>query len=93
MLARRQSDVLSHKLNTETREIPNRPLPFGSEMVKSPTQSEKPAPPAQSELSRKSEIEQPSFSGPGATWEKDEGLPASTPHFGASEEEKDILET
>ncbi|TGO28778.1 hypothetical protein BPAE_0023g00430 [Botrytis paeoniae] len=33
MLARRQSDVLANKLEIPTREMPSRPLPFGSEPV------------------------------------------------------------
>lgn len=115
MLARRQSDVLASKLSMEgsTREIPDRPLPFGSEGVRSPTYVA-PAPPNGSMTSGAgagagagggsgssmakasgSGIEEPSFKGPGALFDKDDGgvpLRAVVP-MAPSEEERDVLMT
>ncbi|CAD6442730.1 d851caaf-a344-4b08-81e3-46c807dffdcf [Sclerotinia trifoliorum] len=78
MLARRQSDVLAHKLDLSTREMPSRPLPYGSEPV---TQGLGGA------------IEEPSYHGPGATWEKNENYATKETPLLPSEEEKDVLET
>ncbi|EDO04830.1 hypothetical protein SS1G_07313 [Sclerotinia sclerotiorum 1980 UF-70] len=78
MLARRQSDVLAHKLDLSTREMPSRPLPYGSEPV---TQGLGGA------------IEEPSYHGPGAMWEKNENYATKETPLLPSEEEKDVLET
>ena len=98
-LACRQSDVLASKLSLEggsTREIPSRNLPYGSEGVVSPTYV------AQGPLSgatgsdstpRTMKIEEPSYQGPGAAWEKDETFPETEPEVGPTEDEKDVLET
>ena len=74
-----------------------RPLPFGSEGVHSPTYV------AQAPLSGsvsttggsipRTAIEAPSYSGPGAAWEKDEEYATHETPAGATEEEKDVLET
>jgi glycogenin glucosyltransferase len=97
MLARRQSDVLANKLgHGEERTIPDRPLPFGSEGVRSPTY--KPQAPSHMSaqeaeaLSESVPMEQPSFKGAGAMWEKDETYPTPSHPLGPSEEEKDVLE-
>lgn len=95
ILARRQSEVLASKLGADEsgREIPTRPLPYGSEGVKSPTYVA-PVPPSQktgASITIKN-IEQPSYTGPSAMWEKGETYPTSEPALGASEEEKDALE-
>lgn len=102
-MARRQSVVLANKLGKDdspAREIPMRPLPYGSEGVTSPTYI------AQVPLSSgakdsasgsgstpRTTIEEPSYTGPGAMWEKDETFPIKETPAGASEEEKDVLET
>jgi glycogenin glucosyltransferase len=106
-LARRQSDVLAHKLGKEEgREIPLRPLPFGSEGVKSPTYvlQTPPAPGATSgtaseTVDKSSPIpgsaatqEQPSFTGPGAMFEKDEAYPTHETPLKPSEEELDAID-
>jgi glycogenin glucosyltransferase len=95
-LARRQSDVLAHKLGEEpAREIPMRPLPFGSENVRSPTYvAQAPASgAAASESVPRTTIQEPSYHGPGALWEKDDNaMTYSTPEP-ATEEEKDVLDT
>jgi glycogenin glucosyltransferase len=38
-------------------------------------------------------IEQPSYSGPGAAWEKDEDIPTSETPLPPTEEERDVLDT
>lgn len=78
MLARRQSDVLTNKLDTNTREMPSRSLPFGSEPVNQ---------------GQGGAIEEPSYHGPGATFEKNEDYATRGTPLLPSEEEKDILET
>ncbi|QSZ30533.1 hypothetical protein DSL72_000087 [Monilinia vaccinii-corymbosi] len=78
MLARRQSDVLASKLDLPTRDMPSRPLPYGSE-------------PINPGLGGK--IEEPSYHGPGAAWEKDENYATRETPLLPSEEEKDVLET
>jgi len=96
MLARRQSDVLARKLGeSPTREIPTRPLPYGSEGVISPTYVARTPPRTgtQAEATPRLQIEEPSYHGPGAMWEKDETFPSQQTPLGASEEEKDVLET
>lgn len=101
-LARRQSDVLANKLGTDgkTREIPMRPLPFGSEGVTSPTyvpQGPKNGGAAGSETETESTprttIEEPSYHGPSVAWEKDEDYPTFETPMPPSEEEKDVLDT
>jgi len=101
ILARRQSEVLASKLGVDEsgREIPTRPLPYGSEGVKSPTyvapvpRSRKTgASAAQSTTDTNIKVEQPSYTGPSAMWEKGETFPTQETPLGASEEEKDALE-
>ncbi|TGO14239.1 hypothetical protein BTUL_0056g00480 [Botrytis tulipae] len=76
MLARRQSDVLANKLDIPAREMPSRPLPFGSEPV-----------------NQGAIIEEPSYHGPGAAWEKDDNYATKETPLLPSEAEKDVLET
>ncbi|RAL68717.1 hypothetical protein DID88_007420 [Monilinia fructigena] len=78
MLARRQSDVLASKLDLPTRDMPSRPLPYGSEPVNPGSGGA---------------IEEPSYHGPGAAWEKNENYATKETPLLPSEEEKDILET
>ncbi|KAI9645892.1 glycogenin glucosyltransferase [Ciborinia camelliae] len=78
MLARRQSDVLANKLDLTTREMPSRPLPYGSEPI-----NQGPG----------GAIEEPSYHGPGAAWEKNESYSTRETPLPPSEEEKDVLET
>jgi glycogenin glucosyltransferase len=94
-LAKHQSDVLKNKLGqSETKEIPDRPLPYGSEGVRSPTYNPPTSSSADASAGATNQpAQQPSFTGPGASWEKDETFPVSTTPLGASEEEKDVLET
>jgi glycogenin len=101
ILARRQSEVLANKLGTDEsgREIPTRPLPYGSEGVKSPTYVA-PVPRSQKTGSlaahyttdTNTKIQEPSYTGPSAMWEKGETFPTQETPLGASEEEKDALE-
>ncbi|KUJ20930.1 nucleotide-diphospho-sugar transferase [Mollisia scopiformis] len=106
-LARRQSVVLANKLGMDgapAREIPLRPLPYGSEGVTSPTYVAQ-VPPSSgakdsasgsapgSDSTPRTTIEEPSYHGPGAMWEKDETFPVKETPAGATEEEKDVLET
>lgn len=98
ILARRQSEVLANRLRTDEsgREIPTRPLPYGSEGVKSPTYVA-PVPPSQKTDSRytidvNTKIQEPSYTGPSAMWEKGETFLVQETPLGASEEEKDALE-
>lgn len=100
LLAQRQADVLSLKLGKEegSHNIPTRPLPYGSEGVKSPTYNEPhaasivPTTCSQATIPAPATmIQEPSYMGPGAAWEKDETyLDHETP-LGPSEEEKDVL--
>jgi len=97
-LARRQSDVLASKLGTDgtMREIPMRPLPYGSEGVTSPTyvpQGPKNGGTTVSESTPRTTIEEPSYHGPSAAWEKDETYPTFETPMPPSEEEKDVLDT
>lgn len=95
-LARRQSDVLANKLGEEpTREIPMRPLPFGSENVHSPTYiAQGPVSSAAASGSTpRTTIQEPSYHGPGALWEKDDNIMTSSTPEPATEEEKDVLDT
>lgn len=72
-----------------------RPLPYGSEGVQSPTYV------AQAPLggavptgsTPRTAVDGPSYHGPGAMWEKDETFPAQQTPAGATDEEKDVLET
>jgi glycogenin glucosyltransferase len=95
ILARRQSEVLASKLGTDEsgREIPTRPLPYGSEDVRSPTYIA-PVPPSRktSTTGTNTMIQEPSYTGPSAAWEKGEMFPTQETPLGASEEEKDALE-
>lgn len=92
-LARRQSEVLERRLGEgATREIPTRPLPYGSEGVLSPTYI-KQSPPSEQDSTSKPVFEEPSYQGPNAVWEKDETFPAAQRAALPSEEEKDVLET
>ncbi|ESZ90522.1 hypothetical protein SBOR_9091 [Sclerotinia borealis F-4128] len=78
MLARRQSDVLANKMDIPTREIPSRPLPYGSEPI-----NQGPG----------GAIEEPSYHGPGAAWEKGEVYATRETPLLPNDEEKDVLET
>lgn len=101
-LARRQSDVLANKLGKEeVREIPLRPLPYGSEGVKSPTYAPQASSAAgTSGAADKSSLipgsaatqEQPSFTGPGAMFEKDETFSTYQTPQKPSEEELDAID-
>ncbi|KAH8595930.1 nucleotide-diphospho-sugar transferase [Bisporella sp. PMI_857] len=98
-LARRQSDVLANKLGQlggEAREIPMRPLPYGSEGVISPTYVAPTAPSSSEDntgLAPSANIEEPSYKGPSAAWEKNEDYTILETPLPPSEEEKDVLET
>ncbi len=98
-LARHQSDVLASKLGLEgasTREIPSRNLPYGVERVVSPTyvtQGPSSGETGSGTTLRTVKIDEPSYQGPGAMWERDETFPVTETEFGPSEEERDVLET
>ena len=99
-LARRQSDVLASKLGTggTGREIPMRSLPYGSEGAVSPTyvaQGPKDggATGSETESTPPTIIDEPSYHGPSAAWEKDETFPSHETPMPPSEEERDILDT
>jgi len=93
-LARRQSEVLDKKLGDgSSREIPTRPLPFGSEGVMSPTYVQQKPPSATESTPKLTTIEEPSFHGAGAVWEKGETYPSAVRAALPTEEEKDVLET
>ena len=102
-LARRQSDVLAYKLGADgspAREIPMRPLPYGSEGVTSPTyvaqvpkNGEAAGSETKAESTPRTTIEEPSYGGPSASWEKDETYPTFETPMLPSEEEKDVLDT
>ncbi|KAH6681937.1 nucleotide-diphospho-sugar transferase [Halenospora varia] len=97
-LARRQSEVLASKLGEElAREIPARPLPYGSEGVVSPSYVAQ-GPPAGGAANiqgstPRTTIQEPSYRGPSAMFEKFESFPIHSTPEPPSEEEKDILET
>lgn len=98
--------MLTNKLGKDdapAREIPLRPLPYGSEGVSSPTYVAQ-VPPSGAKNSGsgpasgsgsipRTTIEEPSYHGPGPMWEKDEAFPTRETPAGATEEEKDVLET
>ncbi|ELR06753.1 glycogenin glucosyltransferase [Pseudogymnoascus destructans] len=93
-LARRQSEVLGRELGEggAGKDIPQRPLPFGSEgvVVSSPVADlqRRPSNPVRGSLEA---FEEPSYGGPGAAWEKD-GVPvAQETHLPPSEVEQDAL--
>jgi len=97
-LARRQSDVLANKLGKDgahPREIPLRPLPYGSEGVQSPTYVAQGPPTGATglEFTPRTTVEEPSYNGPGVVWEKNETFPTKETPAGATEEEMDVLET
>lgn len=95
-LARRQSEVLGRELGEGVggKEIPQRPMPFGSEgvVVSSPGVADlqrRPSNPVRGSLGA---FEEPSYGGPGALWEKDEGpVVAQGTHLPPSEAEQDAL--
>ncbi|KAK4192981.1 nucleotide-diphospho-sugar transferase [Podospora australis] len=102
-------------LSTEGKEIPSRPLPFGSEDVRSPTYvapsppvvSPRPIKPAGLSPASKilaaepeivstnttSTIVQPSYQGPGASFEKGEDYPTYETPALPTDEDRDILDT
>ncbi|CEI65719.1 unnamed protein product [Fusarium venenatum] len=122
-LAKQQSDVLLKRLGSDqevggvSREIPTRPLPFGSGDGKSPTyvassasgvlspqpmKGERSAgilrdmssgrlDPESTLTSQPSTIPQPSYSGPGAAWEKGEDTPQYETPLPPKEDELDAL--
>ncbi|KAF5018925.1 hypothetical protein F66182_9090 [Fusarium sp. NRRL 66182] len=123
-LAKQQSDALLKKLGGDgdeereggaSREIPTRPLPFGSDEAKSPTYVTQSAPgvlspqPVKGErsagilrdmssgrldtgsTSQSSTIPEPSYSGPGAAWEKGENIAQRETPLLPNEEELDAL--
>ncbi|KAF4334350.1 glycogenin-2 beta [Fusarium beomiforme] len=124
-LAKQQSDALLKKLGGEgdegregggaSRQIPARPLPFGSGDAKSPTYVAQSATgvlspqPVKGErsagilrdmgsgrlepesTSQSSTIPEPSYTGPGAAWEKDEDIPQHETPLPPKEEELDAL--
>ncbi|KFX96331.1 hypothetical protein V490_03384 [Pseudogymnoascus sp. VKM F-3557] len=82
-LARRQSEVLGKELGEGAKEIPQRPLPFGSEgvVISSPVASPREARGEVADLQRRpsnplpgslAAFEEPSYGGPGAAWERGE---------------------
>jgi len=82
--------------SSPAREIPLRPLPYGSEGVISPTyvaQAPSAGGAVASTATPQTTIEEPSYSGPGIMWEKDEEYPTGSTPVPPSEEEKDVLET
>ncbi|RGP80463.1 glycogenin-2 beta [Fusarium longipes] len=125
-LAKQQSDALLKKLGGDgdegreggvSREIPTRPLPFGSGDGKSPTYVAQsaagvlsPQPvkgersagilrdmssgrldPESTSTTQPSTIPEPSYSGPGAAWEKGEDIPQHETPLPPKEEELDAL--
>lgn len=96
-LAQRQSDVLANKLGNDgvpAREIPLRPLPYGSEGMTSPTYVAQTPPSARMMFADvpTAPMEEPSFRGPGAMWEKNETFPTHETPLGPTEEERDVLD-
>ncbi|KAJ3523950.1 hypothetical protein NM208_g12253 [Fusarium decemcellulare] len=129
-LAKQQSDVLLKKLGGGdegegreggaggvSREIPSRPLPFGSGDVRSPTYIAQSAPGVLSPqpvkgkkapsilrdmssgglepmtTSKPPSIPEPSYSGPGAAWERGEAIPQRETPLLPRDEDLDVLET
>lgn len=105
MLAKQQSEALLRRLSGgeaelsgQSREIPSRPLPYGSEFTSSdpPTFVAQTASGVLSPRPVKAEtrsIPEPSYSGPGAAWEKGEDAPVRQTPLPPTEDERDILET
>ncbi|KAI9155261.1 glycogenin-2 beta [Paramyrothecium foliicola] len=104
-LAKQQSEALLRRLSggelelsAATREIPSRSLPYGSE----PTGTDPPTfvanttsgvlSPRPVKAGARS-IPEPSYSGPGAAWEKGEEVPVQQTPLPPSEEEKDVFDT
>lgn len=129
-LAKQQSDALRQKFGGSkgeegqegesvgvSREIPSRPLPFGSGDAKSPTYVAQSVTgvlspqPVKGKVTtgilrsmssdsfdpvttpKPSSIPKPSYSGPGAAWEKDEAIPERETPLLPTEEERDVLDT
>ncbi|KAI5458402.1 hypothetical protein BGZ63DRAFT_426806 [Mariannaea sp. PMI_226] len=124
-LARQQSETLLEKLggsqvqySDSGREIPSRPLPFGSDdALRSHTYVTQtvlggvlsPQPVKgevttsilrnmgsehfEADLATKSSISEPSYSGPGAAWERGEAIPLRETPLLPTEEERDVLDT
>ena len=81
--------------SSPAREIPLRPLPYGSEGVISPTYvAHAPADGggAASTANPDTTMEEPSYTGPGVVWEKDEQFPTKETPMKPSEEELDVLD-
>lgn len=76
------------------REIPLRPLPYGSEGVISPTYVAQSPPSSgiiKNDSTPRTTIEEPSYHGASAQWEKDEFYATKETPAGATEEELDAL--
>jgi glycogenin glucosyltransferase len=99
-LARKQSEVLAAKLGGDesTREIPTRPLPYGSEGIKnSPTYvAQTPSSGATTnstvELTPRVTFQEPSYEGPPVLAEKGETFPSKSTPEPATEEELDAID-
>jgi glycogenin glucosyltransferase len=104
-LAKQQSEALLRRLSggeaelsSHVREIPSRPLPFGSEPA-TPNPPTFVANTSSGVLSprpikaEKSMIPEPSYSGPGAAWERGENAPTQQTPLPPSEEERDVIDT
>lgn len=110
-LNKRQSLLLEKGLDADNaKELPSRPMPFGSEGL-GPSNVEAATSPQILEISPEGTIkdvkekkaaadngeyedggiEKPSFTGPGAAWEKDEEVVSPHAPLGPSEEEQDAL--
>lgn len=89
--------MLAQRLSLDSgpgREIPTRSLPFGSEGVISPTYvAQAPKDGVSQDVTPRMTIEQPSYGGPGAAFEKGETYLTHETPLPPSEEEKDVLET
>lgn len=107
-LVRRQSEVLGKDLDIEgAKEIPSRPLPFGSEGIKavspkvesprtsSPRTAESKEGSAGVAKTNEEEVgslfEKPAYAGPNVAWEKDESFPTRETPAGPTEEEMDAF--
>lgn len=77
------------------RDIPLRSLPFGSEGVSSPTYVTQTPLLASTDSGSVPRVtmEEPSYHGASAMWEKDETYPTRETPLGPSEEERDVLDT
>ncbi len=94
-LARRQSDVLASKLGEGSPpDLPTREMPYGSEGVVSPTYiAQEPVGEAPPDSTPRIAIEEPSYHGPSAQFEKGETFPLKETPLPPNDEEKDVLET